>query len=70
MPHTCQIMVQAFLHPDWNVLKGDGYEDYDLECGIINAEDLLAAGYTLEPMDGFNLREFIAWAKASLLASS
>lgn len=64
MGRICSVMIQAFQYGD--IPKGQGYSDYDLENGIQYAEDYLDAGYKHEPMDGFNLREFIAWAKRQL----
>lgn len=60
MAHLCGITVQAFIYRD--IPKGEGYEDDDLLNAIMLCEDLLEAGHTLEPIDGFDLREFIAWA--------
>jgi len=44
-----------------------GYDAWDLENGIQFCEEYIKyEGLTHEPMDGFNLKEYILWAKDKL----
>lgn len=62
----CRITILAFLFG--NIPKGDenGYNDYDLQNAIQYCEELIADGFKREPMDNFDLKEFIAWANKQI----
>jgi hypothetical protein len=70
MPALCHICVDGFLfRDDPNIMDfpelatGEGYG----ECGLENAIDFCQAyldeGLTHEPIQEFDLREFIEWAR-------
>ena len=42
------------------------YSDSDLRFGIVYAEGLIEEGYTHEPFHGYDLREFVEWAREKL----
>lgn len=67
MANLCRCTVTAFIFGDMPKGLANGYDDYDLLNGIAYAEGLIEDyGFTHEPMDGFNLRDYIAWAKRLL----
>ena len=68
MAHICKIMVAAFEgHADRHDEDGrELYDDYNLEGGIIYAEDLRSVGHTACPVDGFDLAAFETWCRATL----
>ncbi len=56
----CQCMVLAFTH-GW---ENEDFGADDLREGIQYAQDLIEfEGRSLEPFHGYNLRDFIAWAR-------
>lgn len=62
---VCRCMILAFAE-GW---ENDSYGRYDLECGIDYATDLLEdRRRRYDPMYRYDLRKFLAWAKAKLLA--
>jgi hypothetical protein len=63
MSKLCRITVLAYLFGD--IPKGleNGYEDDDLTNAIDYCEALLEEGLVREPMDNFDLQDFIRWAK-------
>ena len=62
----CRITVLAFKYGDIPKGRRNGYTNVDLENAIEYCQDLIEEGFTDEPMDNFNLKDFISWAKASL----
>ena len=63
----CRITILAFMFGD--IPKGieHGYDDWDLENGIQYCEELIKyEGLTHEPMDNFDLKKYIEWAKLKL----
>lgn len=50
-----------------DIPKGDGYDDWDLENAIEYCRGYLEEGYTREPMDDFDLIDFIDWANKKLI---
>ena len=60
----CRIMVEDFINP---LEKEERYYDnYDLESGVAFSEWLIEEGFELEPFYGYNLEDFIIWAKNKL----
>jgi len=57
----CRMTVLAFKGHD-----NYGYDSDDLVNGIAYADDLLEIGFTREPHDDFDLRDYISWARARL----
>jgi len=62
MGKLCRLTVEAFRGCD----EG-GYDQYDLLNGITYAESLLELGFTHEPLDDFDLLEYVKWARKKLL---
>ena len=61
----CQIMIHDFMHGFGGL--GDGYDAYDLEVGINYAANLIKyENLTKEPFHGYDLNQFIDWAKKQL----
>lgn len=61
----CRLTIFAFI--DHESYKKDGYYDnWDLENAIQYCQEYIDEGYTHEAMDGFNLKDFIKWAKKEL----
>jgi len=63
MGNICRITIVAFIYGD--IPKGieHGYDNWDLENAINYCNGLIEEGFTHEPMDDFNLKDFIVWAK-------
>lgn len=66
MAKPCRIAFFAFI----DGTEYDGYRKHDLENGIAYCEGLLKEGFKKEPLDNFDLKKFIAWAKKRLWTSS
>jgi hypothetical protein len=69
MARLCSIAVWAYRIRDRSELpKGaeHGWDDKDLENAIDYCQQLIEDGYTREPLDDFDLRDFIDWAKTEL----
>lgn len=66
MGGICRCTILSFIWGESH--KGDYYDDNDLKYGIQFCEDYIAAGFTHEYHDKFNLRDYIKWAKKELLA--
>jgi hypothetical protein len=67
--HLCKITVWAYWIRDRSELpkgKEHGWDDVDLENAIDYCTGLLEEGFTEEPMDHFDLADFIAWAKSEM----
>jgi hypothetical protein len=67
--HLCGITVWAYRLRDRTELpKGIeyGWDNDALGNSIFHCEGLLELGYTREPMDDFDLRDFITWAKEEI----
>lgn len=59
----CRITIFAFMLGDIPKGKENGYDDDDLKNGIEWCQELIDNGYEIEPMDSFNLKDYIKWAK-------
>ena len=59
----CRITILAFIYGDIEKGIENGYDDADLGNAINYCEELIEDGFAIEPMDNFNLRDFINWAK-------
>lgn len=68
MPHICRLMV-------WDFEEGIGrhdergaerYDARDLGNAVIYCEDLIEAGYTVCPSQGWDLAAMKAWAEKKL----
>jgi hypothetical protein len=66
MAHLCKNAVEAFWFRD--IPKGYWFNDRDLENAIIVAEDFITLGCEPLWLTGYDLNEFIAWARAMLAA--
>lgn len=69
MAHLCGIVVWAYRIRDRVELpKGNehGWDDVALENAIEYCQALIEEGCVREPMDDFDLRDFIDWAKSEL----
>jgi hypothetical protein len=59
----CRITIFAYLFGDIPKGKENGYDNWDLENAIQYCEELIEEGFTNEPMDNFDLLDFIRWAR-------
>lgn len=55
----CQLMVRDFMFG----FGPEGYGEFDLVVAIDYAQAISEEGFEREPFHGYNLREFIGWAK-------
>lgn len=64
----CGIMVKDFLYGHGRFMDDGqaGYGVEDLEFGIHYARGLMEEGIACEPLDGWRLRAFKAWAERRL----
>ena len=66
----CRLMISDFMEHTGRFPecfnREMAYSDYNLEEGIDYAEWLLEDGFKKEPFYGFNLKQFIKWAKEIL----
>lgn len=68
----CRVAMMAYMWGD--VERGQSprqlYSDDDLRDLIHYADDLMAEGYTHEPMDNFDLLGFREWCKKELASNA
>jgi len=63
----CRITILAFIFCDIPKGKEYGYDNWDLENAIQYCKELIEyEKLTYEPMDNFNLKDFIKWAKQKM----
>lgn len=61
----CRITIFAYMFPEWEGSRS-GYDNSDLENGIMYCQEYLDSGLTHEAMDGFSLQGYIDWAKKEI----
>lgn len=66
MGKICRITILAFIFGDIPKGKEYGYENDDLKNAIRYCIHLIEDGFIFEPMDNFNLKDFIKWAKKKI----
>lgn len=63
MSKICRITIFAFIFGDIPMGYENGYETIDLLNTIDYCRFLISEGYEFEPIDNFNLKDFIDWAE-------
>lgn len=65
---VCRLMFMDFKNNIGRVCPkfGERYDDYDIVDGINYAEWLIEKGCKHEPLDDFDLNDFILWAKQKI----
>ncbi len=64
---VCRLMFSDFMHNTGRSEFGiEYYDDNDIHDGINYAKYLIEMGFVAEPLDDFNLQNFIEWAKQKL----
>lgn len=68
MPHVCRLLQSDFTDGTgrYDEYGEELYDEYNLECAAVYAEDYLEVGIKRDPLYGFSLAGFAAFCRAKL----